>query len=109
MASPSLLLDDGRVNLGDPCAVIDGDLIGVLESVYHYPKTINAGITKYMFRLDADASLTGYDADELRVLTAEELSDRNDAITLAAAQATFDAASTALTGAGGDPCDGCGE
>lgn len=102
-----IITDGEKVNLGDPVALVSDDTVGVLEGVSSYARGINDGKTVLLFRADDDASITECDWNDIRILTAEELSDRNEAIALADAQATFDAAKTALDAAGGDSCDGC--
>ena len=102
----NIVLSDGNASIGDAVALVSDDSIGILEGITSFAAGVNSGVTKFLFRADADASLDTYDADELRVLTAEELVTRNETVTLAEAQAAYDAASTALEDAGGTPCPG---
>lgn len=97
-------VSDGEVNVGDPVAnTDDSDAIGVLESICSFETEIDA-TTQGNFRYDDDNSLVTVALDLLRVLTAQEISDRDDAIALAAAQAANDVAAAALVALGGDPC-----
>lgn len=106
MAGNIIIASSAHVSLGDPVALVADDSIGILEGITSVadPTPGTAGATSFLFRADADASLALKSAAQLRALTDNELATRNDAVALAAAQATFDAASTALTDAGGTPC-----
>jgi hypothetical protein len=103
----NIVVSNGRVFIGDPVALVADDTVGVLEGMTSFAAGVNSGATKFLFRKDSDGSLATKSAAELRVLTANELTTRNDAASLAALQATFDAAKTALDNGGGDSCDGC--
>lgn len=99
-----ITISDGEVSLGDPVAnTDDSDAIGVLESLVVSEDEIETD-TQANFRYDDGTGLITIALDLLRVLTDVELGDRVDALALADAQAVFDAASTALTAAGGEPC-----
>lgn len=100
----NIVLSDGNASLGDPVALEADDTIGVLEGITSFAADVSSGATKFLFRKDSDATLATKSAAELRVLTAAEVVTRNEAIVLAEAQATNDAAAAALVAAGGDPC-----
>lgn len=100
----NIIISDGQVSIGDPVALVDDDSTGILEGITSFEADVEDGKTQFLFRADSDGDLASYDADELRILTSEEIATRNEEVALAAAQAAYDAASTALEDAGGEPC-----
>jgi len=92
----SMPVSNGSIEQGDLCAVIVGDVICRFETI-----SPEDGLN---LRVLSDNSLVQKAPALIRIVTAAEKITYGESAILVEAQATYDAASTALTVAGGEPC-----
>lgn len=89
-------VSNGNINQGDLCAVVADDTICRYETI--------SSNGKLNLRKLSDNLLLNKTPAETRIVTATEYATYGTDLALANAQSVYDAASTALTAAGGTPC-----